>query len=115
MAFARTPGPQKYVYKSHSVSTQLNFIKSTQSTYSNLGLELRVGARKVLASLDRLAHAAVDVLPVWTAEHGARTEERERVVFSTGIVDCNVPEHVLGNLLREIDVDTQEVGCNQMF
>jgi hypothetical protein len=76
----------------------------------NLGAELRVCAREVLAGLNGLAEARVDVLPVRTTEHSASAEERERVVRGTGVVDSDVPEHVLVDLLREVDVDAQEVG-----
>lgn len=81
------------------------------ATYADLGLELRVGSGKVLSALDGLAHARVDRLPVGTTEHSAGTQESERVILSTGIIDGNVPEHVLSNLLGEVDVDAEEVGC----
>lgn len=80
------------------------------TTYPNSRLELRVGAGKILSALNSLAHTPKDVLPVRTAEHSARAEERQRVVFGASIVDGNVPEHILGDLLCEVDVDTQEVG-----
>ena len=80
------------------------------ATYSDSRLELSVGAGKVLTSFNGLAHATVDALPVGAAEHGARAEEREGVVLGTSIVHGNVPEHVLVDLLREVDVDAQEVG-----
>ncbi len=84
----------------------------TRATYPNLGLELRVRAGEVLPRGDCLAHAAVDRLPVRAPEHGASAEERERVVLRAGVVDGDVPEHVLADLLRQVDVDTQEVGWN---
>ena len=109
IALARTPGPQKYVCRTNSISPVHKDI-GPQVTYSDLGLELGVGAGEVLAGLNGLAHATEDVLPVRAAEHGTRAEEGQRVVFSAGIVDGNVPEHVLADLLRQVDVDAQEVG-----
>lgn len=84
----------------------------TRATYPNLGLELCVGAGEVLARGDCLAHAAIDGLPVRATEHGTSAEERKRVVLRARVVDGDVPEHVLADLLREVDVDTQEVGWN---
>jgi len=81
----------------------------TTEVRSDLGLELGRAAWEVLASLDRLPHLAVDGHPVGTAEHRAGTEERERVVLRAGVVDGDVPKHALVNLLREVDVDAQEV------
>lgn len=80
------------------------------TTYPDGRLELRVRAGEVLSALNGLVHTREDVLPVRTAEHSARAEERQRVVLGASIVDGNVPEHVLGDLLREVNVDTQEVG-----
>lgn len=80
------------------------------TTYSDGRLQLRVGAGEILPTLDGLAHATEDVLPVRTAEHGASAKECQRVILGASIVDGNVPEHVLGDPLREVDVDTQEVG-----
>jgi hypothetical protein len=74
-------------------------------THADSCLELRVRAREILASLDRLAKAPVDALPVWAAEHGTRTQEGERVICRASVVDSNVPEHVLVDLLRKVDVD----------
>ena len=98
----------------------------TLCTYSNLGPQLGVGAREVLTTLNGQAHAGVDRLPVGTTEQGTRPEQSQRVVVCTGIVDRDVPQHVLCsfvsndwlirdnmrtvNLLREVDVDAQEVG-----
>lgn len=85
--------------------------RPSYDTYPNLGLELSVGTRDVLAALDGLAHARVDRLPVGAAEHGTSAKERKRVVLRARIVDSNVPEHVLRDLLGEVDVDTEEVRC----
>ena len=85
-----------------------------QDTHADTGLELGVSAGEVLAALDRLGHAAVDRLPVGAAEHGAGAEERERVVLGARVVHGDVPEHVLADLLREVDVDTQEVGWGEL-
>lgn len=80
------------------------------STYPDLRLQLSAGARQVLAGLDGLTHATVDGFPVRAAEHGASTEKGQWVVLGTSIVDRNVPQHVLADLLGEVDVDAQEVG-----
>ena len=77
-------------------------------------LELRLASREVLTVLDRRPQAQVDALPVRTTEHGTSAEKRERVILSTGIVDGDVPEHVLADLLGEVDVDTQEIGLDTM-
>ena len=81
----------------------------SSKTYSNSGLQLGVGTRQVLTGLDSLPHATVDALPVGAAEHGTRAEKGKRIVLSTCVVHGDVPQHVLVDLLGEIDVDTQEV------
>lgn len=80
-------------------------------TYSNLGPKLGVGAREVLAALDRRAHARVDGLPVGTTEHRASAKESERIILGARIVDSDVPEHVLRDLLGQVDVDAEEIRC----
>ena len=110
MAFARTPGPQKYVCCHSRLAIRPPRRSITNGTYADVGLELRTGAREVLTALDGLAHAGVDRLPVRTSEHSASAKERKRVVLSARVVDGDVPEHVLGDLLGQIDVDTEEVG-----
>ncbi len=87
--------------------------RSSDATYPDLGLELGVSAGDVLASLDSLAHARVDRFPVRASEHSTSAEERKRVVLRTRIVHSDVPEHILRDLLGEVDVDTEEVGCAQ--
>jgi hypothetical protein len=84
------------------------------TTHSDGSLELRVGAGQVLTSLNCLTEAAVDSLPVRTTEHGTRAEERKRIVGSSGIVDGNIPQHVLADLLGQVDVDAQEVSCRRL-
>jgi hypothetical protein len=76
----------------------------------DLGLELRIAAGNVLPGLNGLFQLAVDVGPVGAAEHGARAEERERVVVRAGVVDGDVPQHVFVDLLRQVNVDAEEVG-----
>ena len=83
------------------------------NAYSDSRLELRVGAGQILAGLNGLTHTAVDALPVRATEHGSGTEEGQRVVFRTGVVDRDVPKHILADLLGEVDVDAQEVGYEQ--
>jgi len=74
------------------------------------GFKLGCAARNVLSSFDCLSHLAVDGHPVRASEHGTGAEERKGVVLRAGIVNGDVPEHVLADLLSEVDVDTQEVG-----
>jgi len=85
---------------------------STSSTEirPDFGFQLRGAAWDVLPALDGLSHLTVDGHPVRTSEHGTRAEERKRVVLGTRVIDSNVPEHVFADLLREVDVDAQEVG-----
>jgi hypothetical protein len=64
-----------------------------------------------LSRFNCLTHAAIDGLPVGTTEHRTRAEQSQRIIICSGIVDSNIPEHVVGNLLREIDIDTKEVRC----
>ena len=63
-----------------------------------------------MATLDGLLHATVDALPVGTSEHGASTEKGKGIILCTSIVDSNVPEHILADLLGEVDVNAEEVG-----
>ena len=79
-------------------------------THGNPGSELGPAARQVLPSLDRVLEGRVDVLPVWAAEERPRTQERERIVLRASIIDRDVVRHVLRDLLRQVDVDAQEVG-----
>lgn len=83
-------------------------------THPDSSLELRVGAGQVLTSLDCLAEAAVDSLPVGATEHGTGAEERKGIIRSSGIVDSNIPQHVLADLLGQVDVDAQEVSCKRL-
>ena len=78
-------------------------------TYADSGAELRLGSREVLAVLNRHTKTRVDALPVRAAEQSTRTQEGERVVCRTSVVDGDVPQHVLVDLLRQVDVDAQEV------
>lgn len=68
------------------------------------------GTREVLARLNAHTEAAVDVLEVGATEERAGAEERKRVVRGTSVVDSDIPHHVLVDLLRQVDVDAQEVG-----
>ena len=79
-------------------------------TYADVGLELGLRTGQVLTGLNRRPHLLVDMLPVGTAEHRARAEQREGIVRRARVVHSDVPQHVLANLLREINVDTQEVS-----
>jgi hypothetical protein len=63
----------------------------------------------VLPRFNRLTHAAVNGLPVGATEHRARTKQGQRVVIRASIIHGDVPEHVVTDLLRQIDVDTEEV------
>lgn len=77
---------------------------------SDLGLQLRLAARDILTSLNSLAHLTVNAHPVGATEHGTGAEESQGIVLGSGVVDCNVPQHVLADLLGKVDVDTKEVG-----
>ena len=90
--------------KGHSKSTQTR-LGVGESTYADLGPKLRVGSREVLATLNCLAHPRIYRLPVGSTEHGPRAEKREWVVLCSGVVDRNVPQHVLADLLGQVDVD----------
>lgn len=111
MDLARTLGPQKYVCRNRR-KLMIGLNEGTaENTYADPSLELGVSARKILTSLDGVAHAAVDGLPVGTTEHGPGAQESKRIVFSASVVDCNVPQHVLSDFLGKVDVDAEEVGC----
>ena len=75
------------------------------------GLQLGLAAWKVLSGFNGRPNSLIDGPPIRSTEHRAGTQQSQRVIFRTGIVDCNVPEHVLTNLLSEVDVDAEEVGC----
>jgi hypothetical protein len=75
----------------------------------DLGAQRSLPTGEILPRLDRHPQPAVDRLPVWPAKDRARAEERERVVRLPGVVDCDVPEHVFVDLLREEDVHAQKV------
>ena len=81
-----------------------------QMTYGDFGLELRRASREILARFNRLPQSGENALPVGASEHGPRAKQRQGVVLSTGIVDGDVPQHVLSNLLRQVDVDPEEIS-----
>lgn len=74
--------------------------------------ELTGAAGQVLAKFDRVAEAAEDSFPVGATIHGTGPQEGQRIVFSTGIVDDNVPDSVFLEFLSEVDVDAEEVGIH---
>ena len=76
---------------------------------SDSGLELGLTAWEVLAVFNRRPETQVDTLPVRATEHRAGAEQRQRIILGTGVVNCDVPEHVLSNLLGQVNVDTEEV------
>ena len=76
------------------------------------GLQLARRAGQVRPALDRAPDVAVDHLPVRSAVHRPRPEERERVVFRPRVVHHNVPHRRLIELLGEVDVDPEEVGVH---
>ena len=65
---------------------------------------------KILASLNGLPDPGINRLPVWAAEHGTGAQKGQRIVLGAGIVDGNIPKHVLADLLRQINIDTKEVS-----
>jgi len=71
-------------------------------------------AREIITRLNRHPNPAVDPLPVGASIHGAGAQERERVVVCASVIDSDVPEHVVGDLLRQVDVNAQEVGCGDV-
>jgi len=79
---------------------------------SDCGLEGRLASREVLTSFDGHANTAVDRFPVWAAVHGARAKEGQWVKLGTGVVDGDVPQHILADLLGKVDVYAKEVGIN---
>lgn len=64
-----------------------------------------------MARLNCLAHTAIDRLPVGAAKHRTRAEQRKRIILGSSIVNGDIPEHVITNLLREVDIDAKEVRC----
>jgi len=107
MALDITPGPQKYVC---DWAWNLFPTKCGTGTYADSGLELGCATGQVLAEFDCLPNATVDALPVWATKHGAGAEQCQRIVHGTGVVECNVPEHVFLDLLSQVDIDAKEVG-----
>lgn len=83
---------------------------SDKRTYSDSGLELRVGTGDVLTTFHSLPDTTVDCVPIWATEHGARAEQGQGVVVGTNFIDSDIPQHIIIDLLRQVDVDTQEVG-----
>jgi hypothetical protein len=57
-----------------------------------------------------LVDLAVNGHPVRTPEKRACPEQSERIVRGSGIINSNVPEHILADLLRQIHIDAQEIG-----
>ena len=80
---------------------------------SNRCLQLRRASGKILSGFYSLPHPSKDRLPIRATKHSARAKEGQRIVFSTGVVNCDVPKHVLADLLREVDVNAQEVRCRE--
>lgn len=111
---ARAPGPQKYVFIGTRISKKGRPFK-TNNTYSDFGFQLRLAARDVLSSLDSLPHLSIYRHPIGSSKHRAGTKESQRIVFSASIINCDIPEHVLANFLRQVNVDTKEIGYRYDF
>ena len=86
-----------------------------EKTHPNSCLQLRIGSWKVLSTLDSLLDASVDGVPVRPAEHCAGAEQGQWIILGTGVVDGNVPKHVLADLLGQVNVDAQKVGYVEGF
>lgn len=86
----------------------------TKITHSNFSLELCATTGNVLPRFNGLLHASVDSLPVGSSEHCAGTKESKWIVLSTCIIHCNIPEHVLVDLLGKIDIDAEEVSLKKI-
>ena len=112
-------GVSKYIRLKTAVSPRVREGNSNSTHATEISsdgrLELGLASREVLAIFDRRPQAQVDALPVRTTEHGTSTEKSERVIFGTGVVNGDVPEHILADLLGQIDVDTQKVGLETML
>ena len=61
--------------------------------------------------LNGTANTREDTFPVRSTVHGAGPEKSQRVILGTGVVNSDIPEHVVADFLSEIDIDTQEVSC----
>jgi len=84
-----------------------------QGIYSDFGLQLRGAPRDVLSSLDSLLHPPVDGHPIGSPKHRARAQESQWVVLCASIVDSNIPQHVLVDLLGEVDADAEEISYKE--
>ena len=71
-------------------------------------------ARKIASALDGHSNPTVNGFPVRPTIHGTRTQKCQRIVFGTGVVYSDIPKHVVADLLSQIDVDAQEVGCRKI-
>jgi hypothetical protein len=81
--------------------------KKTQ--YPNFGLQLRGTTRQIVSTFNRPAQSPVDGHPVRAPEQRTRTQERERIILGTGVVDDDIPQHIFIDLLREVNTDAKEV------
>lgn len=81
-----------------------------RNTHSDFGLELRFATRNILSGFNGLPHLSVNRHPIGASKHSACSEESERIILCTSIVNRNVPQHVFIDLLREVDVDAEEVS-----
>jgi hypothetical protein len=79
---------------------------------SNTCFELTGAAGQVLAEFDGAAETAKDSFPVRATIHGPGPQEGQRIVFSTSIVDNDVPDGIFLEFLGEVDVDAEEVGVH---
>ena len=80
-------------------------------TYSNPASKCRVVAREIASAFNGHSNATVNGLPIRPTIHGTRAQKRQGVIFGTSIVYGDVPEHVVTDLLGQVNVDAQEVGC----
>jgi len=71
--------------------------------------QLRRATWEVLSCLDGLPHPPVNRLPIRATEHGTGAQKSQRIIFSSSVVDGDVPKHVFTDLLCKIYVDAQEV------
>jgi len=95
-----------------SLLDRLGEATRTAEVCPNFRLQLGGGSRQVLTRLNCHLHLSVDGLPIWASKHSTGAEKGQRIVIRAGIVNCDVPQHVLRDLLRKIDVDAKEVGIS---
>lgn len=65
-----------------------------------------------MAGLDGVSKILIDNRPIRATIHSTAAKKRERVIIRVVIVNCDIPQHVFADLLRQVNINAQKVSCH---